>query len=122
MNKVGINSIKENYLFSKLYAKGKRCVSKTVTVYAMPNFRGHDSRLGITASKKLGGAVQRTRVRRLVREAFRLILKETAFTRPVLVVVVARGAAFDKGRKMDEIKQDMLYAFRKLGLFGEGKK
>ena len=121
VNNVSIISIKENYLFSKLYAKGKRCVAKNVTVYAMPNFRGRDSRLGITASKKLGIAVQRTRVRRLVRESYRLILKEKSFSRPVLVVVVARSACFEKGRKMDEVKKDLLFAFGKLGLFGEDK-
>ena len=114
-----IVSIKENHLFSKLYAKGKRQAAKNVTVYALPNFKGSDSRLGITVSKKLGGAVQRTRARRLIREAFRLLSGERAFARPYLIVVVARGALMEKGRKMGEVKSDLSYAFVKLGLYPE---
>ena len=117
-----IVSIKENYLFSKLYAKGKRCAAKNVTVYVLPNYKSAETRLGITASKKLGGAVRRSRVRRLIREAFRLLTAERCFVRPYLIVVVARGALFEKDRKMGDVKKDLLYVFEKLGMYGGEEK
>ena len=114
-----IPSIKENYLFSRLYAKGKRQASKTLTVYVMPNYKTAETKLCITVSKKLGGAVQRTRARRLIREAFRLLFAERTAARPTLVVVVARSALLEKGRKMGEVKADLTYALNKLGVFSE---
>lgn len=114
-----IASIKENYLFSKAYVKGKRQAAKNLTVYVLPNFKTAETRLGITVSKKLGGAVQRTRARRLIREAFRLLSVDQSFPRPYLIVVVARSAMFDKGRKMGEVKEDLFRAFTKLGLYTE---
>lgn len=114
-----IPSIKENYLFSKAYAKGKRQAAKTVTVYVLPNFKSAETKLGITVSKKLGGAVQRTRARRLIREAIRLLYARREFSRPLFIVVVARGALLDKKRKMGEVMDDLSYAFTKLGVFSE---
>lgn len=114
-----IASIKENYLFSRLYAKGKRQAAKNIVVYVLPNFKTAETKLGITVSKKLGGAVQRTRARRLIREAFRLLSVEQAFAKPYLIVVVARSSLFRKDRKMGEVKADMAYCFSKLGVLAE---
>ena len=116
-----IASIKENFLFSKAYAKGKRQAAKNLTVYVLPNFRTAETKLGITVSKKLGGAVQRTRARRLIREGFRLLAVERTFTKPYLIVVVARSAIMEKDRKMGEVKSDLAYAFTKLGILSEQK-
>lgn len=61
--------IKENYIFRRAYNKGKAFVSPYFVVYVMKNRYG--VRLGITAGKKLGGAVQRNRAKRVVYAAFR---------------------------------------------------
>jgi ribonuclease P protein component len=47
-------------------------------------------RLGITASRKIGGAVQRSRARRLIREAFRAVFAELPGAGLDIVVIVRR--------------------------------
>ena len=116
-----IIAIKENHLFSKVYAKGKKASGKNVAVYALRNYRTGDVRLGITTGKKLGKAYQRSRARRLIREAFRSIQAEYSFSRPYLIVMVARSAIVDEKRKMNEVREEILASFRKLEIVSEEK-
>ena len=64
-------TVKQNYEFRRMYAKGKSGVSSCLVVYYRKNRLGHN-RLGVTVSTKLGHAVVRNRVRRRIREIFRL--------------------------------------------------
>ena len=64
-------TVKENYEFRRIYRKGKSAVSPQLVLYCQRNRRGH-SRLGVSVSTKLGCAVVRNRVRRRIREIYRL--------------------------------------------------
>lgn len=64
-------TVKENYEFRRIYRKGKSAVSPQLVIYCQRNRRGH-SRLGVSVSMKLGCAVVRNRVRRRIREIYRL--------------------------------------------------
>jgi len=57
--------------FQKARKGGKRSFTKNFIIYSLPNGLG-TNRLGITASAKVGNAVKRNRVKRLLREFFRL--------------------------------------------------
>ncbi|MCR5826172.1 MAG: ribonuclease P protein component [Oscillospiraceae bacterium] len=83
-------TLKENYEFRRVYNKGKSGVSPFLVVYARPN-RGARSRLGVTVSAKLGHAVARNRVRRRLREIYRLA--QPRLKQGYDVVLVARGRA-----------------------------
>ena len=85
-------TVKENYEFRRIYAKGRSGVSPYLVVYVRPNRRGRN-RLGVTVSTKLGHAVVRNRTRRRLREIYRL--NEHRFARGYDIVVVARSAAVD---------------------------
>lgn len=87
---VGTDTIKNNYDFRRLYSKGESKVSPYLAVYAMKRKYGN-RRLGITVSTKVGCAVIRNRVRRRIREAFRL--NEAQFIEQVDIIVVARVRA-----------------------------
>ena len=64
-------SLKENRVFRRLYAKGRSAVSPTMVLYCRKNGR-RENRLGLTTGTKLGHAVVRNRVRRRLREIYRL--------------------------------------------------
>ena len=62
-------SIVRNTEFSRAYRRGKSYVSPFLVTYVLRRKRG-GVRLGITTSKKICGAVQRVRARRVIREAY----------------------------------------------------
>ena len=84
-------SLKFNHVFQRLYHTSGFGDSYLV-LYARKNRTGR-SRVGITVSKKLGHAVVRNRVRRRLREIYRL--HEDSFCPGWDIVVVARSRAVD---------------------------
>lgn len=106
------STIKENYEFRRMYAKGKSGVSSCLVVYYRPNRRGVN-RLGVTVSTKLGHAVVRNRIRRRFREIFRLSQGE--MKQGYDVILVARGRAV----RADywELKRAFEKTCKKLGLW-----
>ncbi|TKJ35102.1 ribonuclease P protein component [bacterium (candidate division B38) B3_B38] len=56
--------------FKRVYQVGKKLYSPFFILYLAPNHLRHN-RLGVVASKKIGGSVVRNRIKRVVREAFR---------------------------------------------------
>jgi ribonuclease P protein component len=108
-------SLKKNYEFRRLYQKGKSVAAPCLVVYCRSN-RGQDNRLGITVSNKVGNAVTRNRIRRRLREIYRL--DEGNFIRGMDLVIVARvrSAAAD----YDRLKSDFLGACASLGLLKKG--
>ena len=81
------SSLKLNHIFRRLYSTSGQANSIMV-LYARKNRTG-TNRVGITVSKKLGHAVVRNRVRRRLREVYRL--NESRFQPGWDIVVVARS-------------------------------
>lgn len=81
------SSLKLNHIFRKLYSSPGQANSHLV-LYARPNRTGRN-RVGVTVSKKMGKAVVRNRVRRRLREVYRL--NEERFAPGWDIVVVARS-------------------------------
>ncbi len=82
-------SLKLNHIFRRLY-RTQGYANGLLVLYARPN-RGAANRVGVTVSKKLGKAVVRNRVRRRIREVYRL--NEDRFLPGFDIVVVARSRA-----------------------------
>lgn len=85
-------AIKQPHLFRRAYAKGKSAVTPTVVLYARKNGQSFN-RLGLTVGTKVGKATVRNRVRRRLRESYRL--REGTLKTGYDLVVVARSAAAD---------------------------
>lgn len=107
-------SLKLNRDFRRLYSKGKSFVSGYTVVYASEN-RYDVSRLGLTVSKSIGKAVKRNRLKRLMRESYRLM--EDRINSGFDIIIVARNRAL--GKTQQQIQKDIEYAMRKLELISD---
>jgi len=104
-------SLKLNRDFRRLYSRGKFAACSTMVLYWRPN-RLDQNRLGLTVSTKLGHAVTRNKIRRRLREIYRL--HELELKRGMDLVIVARARAPQVDYwKLDRDFQKMA---RKLGL------
>ena len=64
-----IKTLKMNYEFKNVFDKGKYYVNDQVIVYVLKNKLEYN-RIGIAVSTKLGHAVKRNRIKRLIRSAY----------------------------------------------------
>lgn len=76
--------------FSDVYKNGRSKANKYLIMYIKENNTPYN-RLGISVSKKVGNSVIRHRVKRLIKESYRL--QENMFKGGLDIVVVARGSA-----------------------------
>jgi len=104
------SALKLNHIFQRLYRTSGHANSCLV-LYARKN-RTNTNRVGITVSKKLGHAVVRNRVRRRLREVYRL--HEDRFCPGWDIVVVARTRAVTA--KFDQLVSSYLNLAEKAGI------
>jgi ribonuclease P protein component, eubacterial len=118
-------SITENHLYSKVYAKGKKFVTPTVVVYVLIDYRAARfrkanpekkflNRIGLTVTKKNGGAIVRNRCKRVLRAALQSVELQYGLRTGFLIVLVARDATAVS--KSPAVAEDLVRAFSKLGM------
>jgi ribonuclease P protein component len=56
--------------FDRVFRHGRSHASRELVLYVFPRGEGDGRRVGLSVSRKVGGAVERNRVKRLLREAF----------------------------------------------------
>jgi ribonuclease P protein component len=75
--------------FERVYRHGRSTANRHLVLYSFPNPSAHGARVGLSVSRRVGGAVERNRVKRLLREAFAKLRLAGGQD----VVVVARPSA-----------------------------
>jgi len=108
------SSLTKNYEFKRLYNKGRNVASKYVVIYCTKTGKP-ENRLGITVSTKLGGAVQRNRIKRRLKEIYRL--NENSVRIGYNIVIVARMRSRDAG--WSDLQSSVLSLFYKLDLINK---
>ncbi len=88
-----IKSLKKNE-FLTVYKRGKSKANKYLVLYIL---KSDDISLGISVSKKVGNSVVRHRVKRLIKESFRLNMD--SFSKQYSYVFVAKKTAKDRSYK-----------------------
>jgi len=102
----------QNRDFARVRQQGERLALGCLIAnwHRLPD--GASPKLGVVTSRKIGGAVERSRARRLLRESFRLHQHE--LSQPVELVLVARHSI--AGRDFSGVEQDFLAALKRAGL------
>lgn len=98
-----MHSIKKTKSFKLVYNNGRHVANNLFVMHTIENDTG-DNRLGISISKKVGKAVIRNRIRRLIKESFRL--KKDKLIKGFDIVIVGRRAVSDMPKEGSFIMVD----------------
>ena len=116
-------AITENHLYKKVYAGGKKAGGKYTVIYILKDRhafslkkanpqKSYVNRVGLTVTKKLGNAVVRSRVKRILRAAYAEAEKVYGVKKGWLVVISAREGAIKA--KSSQVYAEMVKQLEKL--------
>lgn len=104
--------------FNKVYRYGKSIANRQFVLYYLLKHQQEDFRLGISVSKKVGNAVVRNRLRRLVKEAVRQHGSEIVGEYDFIVIVRKPAVGLD----FSTLQQSILHVLRKAALINKSNK
>ena len=121
-------TIKEHNLYDKAFHKGTRFGGRFVSVFVLRDYAAKRlmlenprktayNRFGVSVGKKVGGAVQRSRVKRILRAGYRAV--EPEMKTGCLIVVAPRLGILDA--KSTDVERDLRRGFAKIGMFRENE-
>ena len=103
-------TIKKNHQFRWIIKKGKKANKKTVRVF-ITNNKDNKNKLGIAIKKNIKSAILRNRVKRVIREIYRL--EENKLKKKFNIIVCFNTDVVD----FEEIKADIRNAFYELNMY-----
>ncbi len=101
-------TLKLNGDFRRLYNRGKAVTNPALVMYYSKN-RAGNCRIGITTGKKIGNAVERNRSRRIIKEAFRSVVKSIDGNYDFVFVARSR-TKYQKSTYIEKVMRDMMQA------------
>lgn len=112
MRNIDTETLKKDKEFRRVYSKGRSFANRELVIYILNN-NTDNNRLGISVSKKVGNAVTRNRVKRLIKEVYRVEYKGKLKVGYDIVVLGRINAA---NCSYDRIKGSLGHLFKKVGL------
>jgi ribonuclease P protein component len=105
--------IKKNEDFQTVFRQGKSIANRQFVIYMLQKPEEREFRIGLSVSKKIGNAVTRNRVKRLIRQVFSEEKHRIASGKEF--IIIARKPAAD----MDyhEVKSSLIHLFRKAKIY-----
>lgn len=109
-----LNTLKKNYEFKRVLNKGQYYYGKYLQIFIIKNNK-KVNRFGIAVSSKIADAVKRNRIKRLIRENYRLFIKDRILIGYDIVFL------WNKNKKAEEaeyykIKKDIENIFKRTGI------
>ena len=119
-------AIKENHLYQKAYRNGEKAHSKHISVYILRDWgakkqmlqnpeKQYINRVGLSVSKKIGGAVQRNRTKRVIRAGLRDERAHGQLKTGYLIVIAARVGAHEASS--NDMAAELIRSFEKLNMY-----
>jgi ribonuclease P protein component len=101
-------SIKKNEEFSDVFKKGKSVANRQFVLYVLHKEEQSHFRVGLSVSKKIGNAVTRNRIKRLIREVFHQYEKNLPEKKDF--VVIARKPTVEMD--FHEVRKSLLHVMK----------
>ncbi|RSL29619.1 ribonuclease P protein component [Salibacterium salarium] len=110
--------IKKNHEFSRIFEKGKSSANRQFVIYVLDKHEQSHFRAGLTVSKKMGNAVTRNRIKRLLREAVREMSEELQEGKDYIIIARKPVVQMD----YEEIKKSLKHVTNVAGVLKKHKK
>ena len=111
-----LDTLKKNYEFKNVLNKGKFYRGKYVTIYINKNEEGKN-KIGIAISKKIGKANKRNRLKRLIRESYRL--QKDNLKKGYNIIFIWNKQADILNNTYKNVSEDIIKLFNKAGIINE---